>query len=619
VKLRWQNVAPSASFAGELLGFLALFLSPEIERPLLFAPLVAWLLAFGFGFRLKDRMLLPLVAAAGIFSLGSGILGGAGSMISVARVLVGAHALLWCSLRPSGYRYWRLGLAFLEVVLAAILSPETYMLALIFFFAIVGSVALSFGFLERNFREADPEQLGRPVPLHFLGVIISLAVAVFLSSLLIFPILPRSNWAGNQTQTGYTELVSFRSATLGWGDGSAKPVLWIFRTESIPWEAAVPLGLVRGKVLDHFDGVEWRAGVKQFRPDNSAENFAPTDGAVDIFREPMETEVLPVPYGAVSLNVDSAERRRYYSGEWPWRGSQKRRLEYRAQIGKDWGLPRNDPPRPVHLEFPHPEKFPRLETLAREISSTSRNTGEKIKKVYDLLHKLEWRQEPVASALASGPHPVETFLFDSKRGHCELFATAAALLFRKMGLPARLVAGFRARLPEGGSVLTVRGDTGHAWAEVYTRERGWIPFDGTPVLIGQPPWWEKFSGPYEVANAYWHRYILGYEMDPAALRVWRDHAIPYMVPAVGALLAILLGMAGRRLWRWRQRFAGNRNQLIRAYEWADRRGLWDDPEAAPLLEAYEKLRFVREEPSAAQVKSFRRSVKDLNRSFSVAT
>ena len=70
---------------------------------------------------------------------------------------------------------------------------------------------------------------------------------------------------------------------------------------------------------------------------------------------------------------------------------------------------------------------------------------------------------------------VSHFLLDSREGYCSYYASAMAVMGRIAGLPTRYVEGYLAR--PGVEVLT--GENAHAWAEVYFRGVGWIPFDAT--------------------------------------------------------------------------------------------------------------------------------------------
>lgn len=78
--------------------------------------------------------------------------------------------------------------------------------------------------------------------------------------------------------------------------------------------------------------------------------------------------------------------------------------------------------------------------------------------------------------------PILDFLGDDRRGHCEYFATAVALLSRAAGLPARVVAGYRvAEENTVGGYWVVRERNAHAWAEVHLPDRGFVTVDATPA------------------------------------------------------------------------------------------------------------------------------------------
>jgi hypothetical protein len=78
--------------------------------------------------------------------------------------------------------------------------------------------------------------------------------------------------------------------------------------------------------------------------------------------------------------------------------------------------------------------------------------------------------------------PVGEFVFDKRRGYCEYFASAAALLLRLQGVPARYVVGYSVRSSnlEGGHYV-VRDADAHAWVEAYLPGRGWVEIDPTPA------------------------------------------------------------------------------------------------------------------------------------------
>lgn len=82
--------------------------------------------------------------------------------------------------------------------------------------------------------------------------------------------------------------------------------------------------------------------------------------------------------------------------------------------------------------------------------------------------------------------PVLAFLNDHRRGHCEYFASALALLARVSGVPSRLVAGYRVHeRSEWGDYWVVRERDAHAWTEVFFEDRGWVRFDATPMAASE--------------------------------------------------------------------------------------------------------------------------------------
>ena len=78
------------------------------------------------------------------------------------------------------------------------------------------------------------------------------------------------------------------------------------------------------------------------------------------------------------------------------------------------------------------------------------------------------------------------FLTESHRGYCMHFASAAVLLLRSMGVPARYVSGFVADVPASGRV-NVPDSAAHAWVEVYIDGYGWEPVEVTPSTPGALP------------------------------------------------------------------------------------------------------------------------------------
>jgi transglutaminase-like putative cysteine protease len=97
--------------------------------------------------------------------------------------------------------------------------------------------------------------------------------------------------------------------------------------------------------------------------------------------------------------------------------------------------------------------------------------------------------------------PVAEFLFEKKRGYCQYFASAAALLLRLERVPCRYVTGFNIQENNRqGDHYVVREMDAHAWVEAYAPGRGWLELDPTPEAEYQAlhanlggGWWAEAS------------------------------------------------------------------------------------------------------------------------------
>jgi uncharacterized protein (DUF58 family) len=108
------------------------------------------------------------------------------------------------------------------------------------------------------------------------------------------------------------------------------------------------------------------------------------------------------------------------------------------------------------------------------------------------------------------------FLFDVRRGNCEYFATAAAILLRHAGVPTRIVTGFHAdEWNEWGRFYDVRQSQAHAWTEAWIPGKGWLTYDATPAESGLSAAADEFSRRvgrwFDVLQARWYRSVVGYD------------------------------------------------------------------------------------------------------------
>jgi protein-glutamine gamma-glutamyltransferase len=170
----------------------------------------------------------------------------------------------------------------------------------------------------------------------------------------------------------------------------------------------------------------------------------------------------------------------------------------------------------------------------------------------------------------AGIDPVDYFLFDTRYGYCEMFATAAALMLRSQGIPTRLVTGYDPGQYNSTLDQTiVRESDAHAWIEVYFPGHGWVPVDPTPsfpaLAATQFPNRWAASG---LAHLIPH---LALGAPTAAITGLGALALlPGLVALAAVLVVGLLWLRRRRPPGWRARTPGEA-ELIRLYTLLQRR------------------------------------------------
>lgn len=122
---------------------------------------------------------------------------------------------------------------------------------------------------------------------------------------------------------------------------------------------------------------------------------------------------------------------------------------------------------------------PRIQTLALEITAAYDNPYDKAVAITNYLRS-EIEYSPSVSIPEDTADKLEYFLFESKQGFCNYYASAQVLMLRSAGVPARIAVGFAQGEPNlQNTFYTVRERDAHAWPEVYFPGYGWIEFEPT--------------------------------------------------------------------------------------------------------------------------------------------
>ncbi len=137
--------------------------------------------------------------------------------------------------------------------------------------------------------------------------------------------------------------------------------------------------------------------------------------------------------------------------------------------------------RRTELALP-PQANPRVRQLAQSIAADAHDSQEIVDAVLTL-----FREQPfvytLQPPLLPQQDPMDAFLFDTRRGFCEHYASVFVIMMRAAGVPARVVAGY-----QGGEVnpvnrtVIVHQFDAHAWAEVWIQGQGWVRVDPTAAV-----------------------------------------------------------------------------------------------------------------------------------------
>ncbi|MCK4690786.1 MAG: DUF3488 domain-containing protein, partial [Desulfuromonadales bacterium] len=268
----------------------------------------------------------------------------------------------------------------------------------------------------------------------------------------------------------------------------------------------------RGIVLNRLEGQIWK------RVDGLAEEKLLADPAsetrVTIYATPKADRylvTLDTPRSVAGIKHDLAADG-VVTGR--WRDAQKIRYQVRIQYAA-----RSRQLGPIDEYLQLPEKISqRLQAVAEQLVQEE-NFREKI-----ALLETFFRRQQLSYANTRLPQtddPADTFLFASKRGYCEYFASSFALLLRLAGVPSRLVGGYLSgEYNHLGGYYLVGENAAHVWVEALDDEGLWQRIDPSRLAVnaGQI----LFQSNRQTLNSikafndallhYWSRVVLNYDL-----------------------------------------------------------------------------------------------------------
>ncbi|WP_410580564.1 transglutaminaseTgpA domain-containing protein [Amycolatopsis sp. lyj-108] len=133
---------------------------------------------------------------------------------------------------------------------------------------------------------------------------------------------------------------------------------------------------------------------------------------------------------------------------------------------------------------------PRVAAKAKQLTENESNNFDKAQAIWSFFTAQNGFVYDTKTADATDSDALADFILNGKRGFCEQYASAMAVMLRSVGIPSRVAIGFTSGTPKG-DYLSISSEDAHAWVEVYFQTKGWVSFDPTPLLDGRavvPPY-----------------------------------------------------------------------------------------------------------------------------------
>ncbi|HEV8048876.1 MAG TPA: transglutaminase domain-containing protein, partial [Terriglobales bacterium] len=158
-----------------------------------------------------------------------------------------------------------------------------------------------------------------------------------------------------------------------------------------------------------------------------------------------------------------------------------------------------------------PAVDPRVVSLAKKITASGDNNYDKTAAIESYLRSKFGYTLQLPRTVPRDP--VANFLFERKQGHCEYFASSMAIMLRTLGIPSRVVNGFRTgEFNDITSQYLVRASNAHSWVEAYFPGYGWISFDPTPAAPAQlHTGWSRSMLYLDAMASFWREWVVNYD------------------------------------------------------------------------------------------------------------
>ncbi len=356
---------------------------------------------------------------------------------------------------------------------------------------------------------------------------ISLPVTFMLTAG-VFIFFPRLKWNvtipgfGN-ARIGYSEEMNLSRTGLLSADN--KVALWMAFAEGSDrdlWD-----GYLRGATFTDFDGRQWHtdpSGALTLRADSNnlmtlvyrKERLRHTRRA-SITLMDTGARTLVTPGAAIQVRTALSSLQRWKDGSLHFGQAWEKPLLYEVWSAEESSVEDDV----AQADWTSYLKVPRLSSQVQTLANQAAGNGPALTQAQRLetYFRTTYRYSTDLGG-ESAEHPVETFLFNRKRGPCGHFATAMALCLRLRGIPSRVVAGYwQGEWNVPAKQQVIRSRDAHAWVEAFIPGQGWRRFDPSPRErengTDSNVWshtWLMAKQRWDYLSLQWNKIILEYDM-----------------------------------------------------------------------------------------------------------
>src|SRR5471030_1932345 len=434
-------------------------------------------------------------------------------------------------------------IAFLELLAAAILSASFNFFVFLALYLLCAIAALTSGEIRRSMNKSPSTARSGLSRFHPRLGLLSASVALGILALTagLFFLLPRT------AEAAFAHLISHRVFLPGFSNQVTLGEIGEIKTSSrtvmhIRIFNSQPLGGLkwRGSALTEFDGRRWSNAPRVRTPiriENGHVDLRPTDGlppgrsiSYHVDLGAFETDALFFAGIPENLDLHSPSLYRTDTGSYRLGHPTPQGFHYDAYSLLE-ELPERAPliyPPPVlplaarnqYLQLPPLDR--RVAELARTLTANRATALERARAIERHLrtaygYTLELPDKET-------PDPLANFLFQRKKGYCEYFASAMAVMLRTVGIPSRLATGFQSGVYNPVSDLwLVRASDAHSWVEAWIPGHGWTTFDPTPpdpnpntfALLAEVALY------LDAAETFWREWVVTYDLSRQGTLAYR--------------------------------------------------------------------------------------------------